>query len=522
MLVMDTHVKYTKAPLSPREQRHVLYACLIASASAVYASATSVVLQLPIRHSLNLSYLETVWIVLSYATVVCGCVAFGGQLSRLFKHIFSLFMFALVAMFIGILLLTIPSVPVVFVARILQGLSIAIITPCTLSMMQLTASENMKNKMSLYWSLAIAISIFFALIIGALCTLATWRLVYWINLPLVALAFLFVWPHRKILSEKESWKDVDYFGSLLYLATAVILVLLFSTGFAFGWTSTPLIVFYALAPVLLISFLWYETKPQKPILRYDVCRNRNFILSIGCSFFNFWIFFSFLFNYTLYSQSISGLGYGFFKSCVTLLPFAASYSVGMISGYFINKFFSVKKLVVSAALLGFVGIFSMFWLYLYLINFAALWWAQVLMGLGIGVVIFMTNAMVSLTIDRKDQTFASSFLSTCMFMGASIGVGISYMVYGFISTSMMQSGLAAVGLTTSAVTKIMPLALDSVDSMSNFNSTLAEYSVTLRSQIVAICHDSLAHAFAYSCLLGSVLFVLIVIMYVSMHPVDDH
>ena len=483
--------------------RRILASCLIMGFCGVYIAITSVILEYPIGYGLGFSATEMIWVALAYTTIAAGFVAIGGQISKLFKYDFSVFIWAIVIMFIGTLLLSISTGPgTLYTARILQGFAISIITPCTLTIIQNSVTPERRAKVSIYWSLSIATSLFIGALIGALCTLATWRLMYWIILPVFFVVLLLIWPYRKHQSEQKPWQEADYIGALLYAVFAVIIVLLFSLGFEFGWTSSTIISFYAIAPTLLLLFLWYETKAKQPILNYKAANNRNFILGISIVQINFWSLYTYLLVFTLYTQSILGAGYSFFVACMTLLPFLFACTAGMISCLYVCKKYNIKHITSIACICNFIGFFAMVWLYP-TAEYIAIWWAQVIAGLGIGITIVIGNMITSSSVEPRYQDFASSCISTCLFLGASIGAAIGYMIYRFVSSNLLGSGLARLNLTNDIINSIKGFSFSPTTGTDyiSLNNLLQNFSNTTKAAIITISKQALGNGLAYTCLL---------------------
>ncbi|KAK4126071.1 MFS general substrate transporter [Parathielavia appendiculata] len=86
---------------------------------------------------------------------------------------------------------------------------------------------------------------------GVLTQYTSWRWVFWINGPIGGvslLVFLLAWPNKKYLPslERRAWKDVDFVGAFLLIASAVLIVFPFQNASqATSWSSATF-----LAPLL--------------------------------------------------------------------------------------------------------------------------------------------------------------------------------------------------------------------------------------------------------------------------------
>jgi EmrB/QacA subfamily drug resistance transporter len=120
---------------------------------------------------------------------------------------------------------------------------------------------------------------------GWLTDHASWRWVFYINLPLgvVALAFIgFLMP--KVVSTIKD-KVIDYWGAGLLVASLVPMLLALSWGGRqYAWNSAAVIGLLAFGAVSLLGFLWAEHKARQPILPLSLFKNSVFTTSVTITF----------------------------------------------------------------------------------------------------------------------------------------------------------------------------------------------------------------------------------------------
>jgi EmrB/QacA subfamily drug resistance transporter len=101
---------------------------------------------------------------------------------------------------------------------------------------------------------------------GFFAEYATWRWIFYLNVPIGAAALLMIgrYLHEQI---EPRHRRIDYAGAALLVAGTGLLILgLLTGGVNWGWRSGPSIAIFAGALVALAAFGWQETRAAEPLL----------------------------------------------------------------------------------------------------------------------------------------------------------------------------------------------------------------------------------------------------------------
>jgi len=225
------------------------------------------------------------WVVTGYTLSLAGLLLLGGALGDRFgrRRVFvvGVVWFAVASLLCGIA----PSAGVLVGARILQGVGGALLTPGSLAILEASFVPEDRSRAIGAWSgfggIASAIGPFLG---GWLIEAATWRLVFFINLPLAAIVSAIAIRHVP-----ES-RDPSVSGRLDYLGAALITLAL--TGLTFGliqagssgWTAPAALGPLVAGVVLLGLFLATETTRAEPMLPLGLFRSRQFSAANAVTF----------------------------------------------------------------------------------------------------------------------------------------------------------------------------------------------------------------------------------------------
>lgn len=295
----------------------VLCLCLV----LVVASVSSLNVAIPsIVTALGASQTEQLWILDAYALVFAGVLlpagALGDRYGRKGALLVGLGIFAGAAV-----VASQASDPTQLIAlRAVMGIGAALIMPATLSIITVIFPPHERGK-------AIAIWAGFAGAGGAIGPLASgillehfwWGSVFFINVPIVAVAFVAI-AMVVPTSRDDERRPLDPVGALLSTGGLGALVFGIINGPEHGWTDPVTLGAFALAAAGLTAFVAWELRMRYPMLDPRLFRIRRFAAGSLTITAAFAVMFGMFFTVTLYLQFVQG--HTPLEAAVRTLPFA--------------------------------------------------------------------------------------------------------------------------------------------------------------------------------------------------------
>ncbi len=266
------------APITAPRKRIILAACILGS-TLVTVDSTVVNVALPaIRGDLGGGFAGQQWTVNAYLVTLASLILVGGSLGDTLgaRRVFSLG----VAVFgaTSLLCALAPTIETLVLARALQGVSGALLTPAALAIIVTSFSEDERGQAVGAWTAWGAIGFVLGPLIGGqLVDTASWRWIFAINLPLALITLLLV--RRVVPAGAQAHGDgarVDVVGGALCalgLAAATFgLIRQPQAGFGDPTVLGPL----GGGIVLFGAFLAYEARIPHPMLPLGLFRRHNF------------------------------------------------------------------------------------------------------------------------------------------------------------------------------------------------------------------------------------------------------
>ena len=161
------------------------------------------------------------------------------------------------------------------VFRALQGIGAGAVLPITMTIIGDLFSIEQRARLQGFFSGVWGVSSIVGPALGGLITdHIDWRWVFYINVPvgLVSAGLIAALLHENVAHRR---RQIDYFGSATLTAGVTVLLWgLLQGGKAWGWGSPESVATFAGAALLLVVFLWQETRAPEPVLPLSLFRNR--------------------------------------------------------------------------------------------------------------------------------------------------------------------------------------------------------------------------------------------------------
>src|SRR4029453_624909 len=264
------------APCSKTCGRWILAVTILASSMA-FIDSTVVNVALPaLQTSLNATATDVQWVIESYALLLSALLLVGGSLGDHYgrRRVFLLgvVIFAVASGLCGFA----GNIRQLIAARAVQGFGAALLVPGSLAIISNSFSEQERGRAIGVWSGFSAITTGIGPLLGGwLIEHVSWRAVFFINLPLALVVILISLRHVAESSDRESGR-IDWFGAILAALGlgALVYGLIESSQTGFGDSSVTTAI--AAGVVVLILFLFVESRRSSPMLPLTLFRSRTF------------------------------------------------------------------------------------------------------------------------------------------------------------------------------------------------------------------------------------------------------
>jgi EmrB/QacA subfamily drug resistance transporter len=393
-----------------------------------------------------------------------------------------------------------PTIGLVIASRVVQAIGAAAMMPATLSLVQVSFEPRERGFAFGIWAAISGFGIGIGPTLGGLLTQYDWRYIFFVNVPIVAVALVYT---ALVVPESKDVEchSIDWAGGALWVTALTAFNFAVIQGPSSSW-SGPIPWLFVAAAALMTGFLVWESRAKEPMLKLTLFRTAAFSAGNAATTALLFGMVGGFFLIPLFLQD--GLGYSALKTGLTLAPIAlVLMTIGPVVGSLSDRH-PPRLFVVPGMLLVSLGL-----LWISTISTAdtpaSLLPRFMLMGAGAGLALSpITNAVMG-TVPVEYAGAASGTVSTAQRVGAVLGVAVLGAVLQVTLSASLATGLATVpGLTPAAVQRIV--AADKAtssglvggvrsleQSLSQAGLTQAE-AVALRPRVVSVAGDALVAA----------------------------
>src|SRR6059058_597192 len=427
-----------------RVDANAVLALIAVAQFMVILDATIVNVALPtIKVDVGFSEQDLSWVLNAYTLIFGGFLLLGGRLADALGRR-RLFM-AGIAVFAGASLIcgVSQSEGMLLVARGLQGLGGAMVSPAALSIILTTFAEGHERNraLSVWGAIAGAGGAVGLLLGGVIVQVLSWRWVFFINVPIGAVVLALaprIVPESR--SESASKAGYDAEGAVAITLGTIALVFTLIKADSWGWTSGRTLVGIAIAVALIVAFLFIERRHADPLVPLRIFSNRSLAASDATFLLVAAALFGMFFFCTLYLQQV--LGFSALKTGVAYLPLSLTLiGASALASRLVDRF--TPKPVLSAGLLvstaGFVLLTRVSGHADYASHVLP---AMIVLGAGLGMSFVPITIAATNGVAAGDSGLASGLLNTTQQVGGSLGLAILSSVSTTRTGNALHAGLS--------------------------------------------------------------------------------
>lgn len=309
----------------------------------------------------------------------------------------------------------------IIIFRVIQGIGGGLIMPVGMAIIYMIIPRQQIGMALGIWGIAAMVAPAIGpTLSGYLIEYFSWRLLFFMNVPVGIFAIVFVIFLLKETPLKENLK-FDFPGAILSVIGFGTLLYALSKGQSEGWDSFMIVSFLIIAVFSLALLIWVELGTDQPVLDVRFFKNPVFAISTLTSGLVMMGMFGGVFLTPLYLQNIQGLTP--IDTGLLLMPQSIAMAFMMpISGKLFDKFGVVPLGLVGISLMG-VTTYELHMLTQQTPNH----WLNVLLtirGVGIGLCMMPLTTVGMATIAKEHVGRASSVSNVIRQVMASFGIAI--------------------------------------------------------------------------------------------------
>ncbi|HUY59653.1 MAG TPA: DHA2 family efflux MFS transporter permease subunit [Solirubrobacteraceae bacterium] len=407
-------------------------------------------------HQPNLSTLS--WVLNAYAIVYASLLVLLGRLSEARARQNGFLLGALIFTAASAACGAATSLGMLIAFRVVQATGAALLTPASLSLVLATTAPEKRHGAVRAWTAVGGAAAALGPVVGGLLVAASWRWVFYVNVPIGLLAVTIGWLRLPNVPGHPV-KAPDALGATLLTAGVALLSLGLVEGNNWGWGSARVIAALVIAVVLLTFFLAHLLRHHNPLFDPKLFRIRAFSGASAVALIFSTAFGAMLLSIVLWMQNVWG-----WSALHTGLAFAPGPLMVPLFGFLVTgrliARFGPGRVIAAGATIYAAGVG---------------WWAlraglhpnylgQVLPGTictGIGVGLTLPTFMATGTSALPPEAFATGSGVVNMLRQVGLAVGVSVFVAvvgtpaaGHASLTAFQHGwevIAAIGLAAALV-----------------------------------------------------------------------
>lgn len=391
------------------------------------------------------------WVLNAYAIVYASLLVLFGRLSERYPRELGFLLGVAVFTAASAACGAATSVPMLVAFRIVQAAGAALLTPTSLGLVLATASPERRHGAVRAWTAIGGLAAALGPVVGGLLVAASWRWVFFVNVPIGLLALVVGW-RRLPRVAGHPVPFPDGLGALLVTAGVAALSLGLVKGEDWGWGSAATVGVLAFAALALVLFVGHCLRARNPLVDPKLFRVRTFSGASTVMLLFSVAFGAMLLSIVLWDQTVWGWSALQTGLAIAPGPLMVPLFSFLVAGRLIARYGSGAVIAAGAALFA-LGV---------------AWWAlaagptpdyvgdmlggMLLTGVGVGLTLPTLMATAASSLPPTSFATGSAVVNMLRQVGLAIGVAALVAVLGtpgspLAAVSAFQSGWTLIAAT---------------------------------------------------------------------------
>lgn len=402
------------------------------------------------------------------------------------------------------------SINMLIAGRVLQGLGAAGLTVLTeMIVCDIVPLRERGTYLGVVMGLNFLGSALGPLFGGLIVEKASWRWVFWLNLPIggvsiVALSVFLQVKYNKEMTVTDKLRTLDYGGSVIFVGSTIsLLIALTWAGTLYAWSSVQVVVPLVLGVVGLGCFLIYEAYfAAVPIMPLHLFKNRTSLAAFVVTLFNSMATIWELYFLPVYFQAVLQAnpelsGIDLLPTILAIVPFA------ILSGTLMSKMGRYKPIHLAGTAIMVVG-FGLLTLLHEKSSTAAWVLFQIVESIGAGLVIPTLLPAILAELTDADTGSAAGTFSFLRSFGATWGIAIPSTIF-----NNQASKLAATQISDPIIASMLTGGQAYEHATRDFVTAITD--PTVRGEVIAVFVRSLQRTWQIGIVFVGISFLLVFI-----------
>jgi DHA2 family methylenomycin A resistance protein-like MFS transporter len=312
-----------------------------------------------------------------------------------------------------------PQMGTLVVARLAQGAGAAVLMPSSLALIREAYPDaGQRARAIAIWSLGGAVASAGGPVVGGFLTLLSWRAIFFINLPIGAVALAILAHVARSPRRRAPFDRVGQVAAVLGMGGLTYGLI---EGGAGGFAAPDVVAALAVAVVAVAMFFVAEARGAYPMVPLSLFRSRPFAVSVaGGAAFSIG-FYGLVFLLSLYYQQVRGLTSA--QTGLAFVPMTALTAVVTLVAPRVAARFGPRIPMAAGQLLQAAGLLSL----CLAVAGAPVWLVAaltVLIGFGASLAVPTLTALLVTSVPAERAGTASGVLNTCRQVGGALAVAV--------------------------------------------------------------------------------------------------